>query len=835
MEQDLVAVSNKYRVVRLFFSRPIVVIAIFYICGIIAGRIWISNPGILHWLLFLLCLPVGVLYRYKYIELFMAVLVMAAASAGGAAYIFAVQPAAGGITDYTGIPVYLEGTITEEPQFFSDHDSYLVNIEVIETRDGRFQQTGTILVKIYGEANEQYWFGERIRIRGSIVEPRGLRNPGGFDYRYYLKSQGVEALIYPKVSQVESLGQGSLNTITSRALEFRTVMVDNINQTLPSPSNDLLIAMLFGQRHRLPEDVAENFRRAGVGHLMAVSGLHVGLIAALILAVLRFLGLRRHLPLILAILSVLGYAYLTGMRPSAVRAALMISVALSAVLFDREHDISSAVAFAALMTLYFNPLLLFSMGFQLSYAATITLVYAYKPLKELLIQLPCPIILRNPIAVTLAAQIGVLPLCLYYFHTIPTGAIIFNLLLMPLLAFIVGFGLSGAVIAAFIPSFGALLIWASQPLLEIMLYVTALSRFSFLFITVHPPGISTMLLFYGFILIFVGCYYSWKSYGRDLNNITFLQYIKSVFQKHIPKSALTKKSLIIYVLLIAVVITWCSLLLNKPDQLRVTFIDVGQGASALVETPCGTVILIDAGGKPAFRGDPGEVGERVVAPLLRYLGIKAIDLAIVTHPHEDHFGGFIPLIEEMPVGHMLLSPVKGDSLYYDHLLDFTRFAGISVDEVHAGHAWACRCGVLLEVIAPPADLIRGTGSDLNNNSLVIMLIYKDIRMLFTGDIQDAAVRHLIGSKVNIKANLLLVPHHGGYFESAPEFIEEVKPEFAVIQVGLNLFGHPHLYVLDALDKSDVTVLRNDHHGAVVVETDGSRLEVLITEEGLVLY
>jgi len=182
--------------IKLLRNRPIVAITLVYISGILAGRVWIGNSNYFYGLAILFLFLIAIFYRYKYLDLFMAVLFLAVASAGGAAYYFALQPSTDGLTAFTGIPVYLEGTITEEPQFFEDHDSYQVNVEVVETADGRFRVAGVILAKIYGEDSERFWYGERIRIRGSIIEPRGLRNPGGFDYRFHLKSLGIDALIY---------------------------------------------------------------------------------------------------------------------------------------------------------------------------------------------------------------------------------------------------------------------------------------------------------------------------------------------------------------------------------------------------------------------------------------------------------------------------------------------------------------------------------------------------------------------------------------------------------------------------------------------------------------
>jgi len=815
-----------------FSGRQVCLLAIFYVLGIVGGRCWVEGQAALYVVVGITLLIIFAALLLQELDLFKAVLLLMVFVSGGVAFYFNVQYSTASVLNYSGDSLRVTGTVIEEPVFYDNRDVYHLQVELVETADCSSRASGKLLVNVYGssEENESYRYGDSLLLRGTVNEPRGLRNPGGFDYRFFLKSRGIDAVINVQPSQVSLLEESDVNSVAAAAVNMRNSMTTFITEELPFPAGEMMAAMLFGQRQHLPEEIEENFRRAGTGHLLAVSGLHVGLVAALILGLSKLLGLHGRLPLILAIILVFVYAYLTGLRPSALRAAIMVSFALGALLLDRERDLLTAVAVAALLTLFFNPLLLFDLGFQLSYAATLSLVYAYRPLEHILKSAKCPRMLCSPIAVTLAAQVGVLPLCVYYFQHLPTGALLFNLLLLPFIIFTVGLGLSGALVGLFLPLAGSYLLWAAYPLLELMALIIEISALPGFYLALNPPGSAALIVYYTSITGVLATYYFWLNHNRDEFKLSYPAYIKKGLLSLFPAGKGRAHLLIGIAIFPIVLAVWSNLLFPSGQNLRVTFIDVGQGAAALVETPCEATIMVDAGGELPFYGEPGEIGERVILPFLRYRRINEIDLAVVTHPHEDHFGGFLPVIGQIPIKHMLISPAPGETVYYEQMLESAEKNEIPVTGVTAGEVWSCGPDLTLEMLGPPEKLYRGTGSDLNNNSIVFLLKYKEIKLLFTGDIEDSAAKDLLRRKVDLRADFLQVPHHGGYMEVMPDFLEAVKPEAAVIQVGPNPFGHPHPHVISSLEEAGIMIFRNDRHGAVIVETCGEDMDIWITEQ-----
>lgn len=749
--------------------------------------------------------------------------------AGSLAYNLAVDRVSGTVKDYHEQRCTLMGMVADEPLWHEKRVVFPLKLNQVQIRETTRAAAGTVRITLYhdGIIDTPFSYGQEITLRGLLVVPEGKRNPGGFDYRAFLETRGMAAAFY---GEADSLLVGDyaeeLSPVRRFALELKEKMQAVLQANLPPEAGGLLVAILFGERQALDPGVEEVVRRSGVAHVMAVSGLHVGLLAALLYFVLQRFRLEGWPVCLLLIVVLIAYTYLTGLKPSTLRALIMISMGAAALCLGRRKDLPTAVAAAALFTLLYNPLLLFHVGLQLSYAATISILAFTAPLQRLLkqffIQLPERIFppaaqdyTAGLFAVTIAAQVGILPLIAYYFKEISLVALPANVLILPVMALLLGIGLPSAVLGLFLPGLASFLTLAAYPLLAYILVLTGgLGSQGFAAVKVFPPRLLEIALYYGFFLLMawqgdkIGSYYT-------LPAAWFRSFKRSVRPFHVLAA----------LLLIALPFTWLGFPSFSEKPLEVVFLDVGQGDAIFIRTPGGKNILLDAGGRPAYMEDIERVGRLVVVPYLEHQRVRKLDKVIISHPHEDHYGGLLAVLEEVPVGLLITNSEEVETESYHRLLTLAAEKGIPRLMLEQGNVLPLGPSLKMDVLGPPARLFVGTGSDVNNNSLVLRLSYREVSFLFTGDIEDAAARWLLREDLLQQSHVLKVPHHGGYMSGLSLFMEAVEPQLAVMQVGRNPFGHPHGETVSILNELVPAVYRNDHHGAVMVYSDGYSMEI----------
>jgi len=640
--------------------------------------------------------------------------------------------------------------------------------------------------------------GDVLKINGNLLLPNSARNPRGFDYRKFLEFRGIRYTLSAQIRDVEKVRSAKLSSIDSITEWVRKRTHEVFERSVGGEEGALMLAMLLGDRWLLPAEITNSFRETGLSHILAISGLHVGFIVLMLEKFFDVLPLTQKTTTILKMIILWFYSILTGGTPSVLRAVFMATIFLGAKFFGRKADPINTLALAAIGILFLRPLELFNVGFQLSFAAVAGLILFTKKISDKLIFLPKK--LSATIAATVAAQIGVLPLVPYYFNVLSIIALPANLIFVPITGVLVCFGFVIMIFGLIIPSMIHMFAWPIKIIASFFISATDfVASIPFSFIEIVSPSIVFLICFYILVVILSNEKPSW------IKNVPF----------------------------------WCALLIIVPllnntiqpilnNNLKVVFLDVGQGDAIYIRTPDDKHILLDGGGRlqqDLFGFDPGR---DVVVPFLLKNNVGKLDLMIKSHDHADHIGGLRAVARSMKVENFLEHPPSVGSEIYHELKEILKKQEATTLLAYAGKVVKVGRYVEIEVFYPDKQgllLNRFYDDDDNNRSLVFELRYKEGEVLFTGDIYQDLENHL-AADWNKRIDILKVAHHGSRSSTSDIWLDAINPDMAVIQVGRNNFGHPHFEVLDRLEKRETRIFRNDIHGAVICKFDGKEWSII---------
>ncbi|MFQ5574522.1 MAG: ComEC/Rec2 family competence protein, partial [Terriglobia bacterium] len=489
-------------------------------------------------------------------------------------------------------------------------------------------------------------------------------------------------------------------------------------------------------------------------------------------------------------LLVLLYMLVTGADPSVMRASVMATIGLLGWLIGRKGQPAALVSVAALAMLVYDPFLLFSVSFQLSFAATIGLICFTGPIVRLLVGVPRG--LRELMAVTTAAQIGAGPLVAYYFGQMSVVSLLTNLAVVPVTGLILGIGL----VASSVFAVSAVLAGPLYAVLDLLLtYVTGTAgffgRLPGAVVYIGRFGAASVAVFYSAVVVFF-----WK-----------VRRVNVVFPTG---------SIVIGFLAIFVIVLSSSALGAVPGEFTVSFLDLGDGEANLIRGPSGASVLIDGGGPPD-----------VLVRKLRQRGVRQLDLVVVSHPHRDHIEGLARVMQTFPVGLVVEGVDEHDSPDYRQLSAAVRARRIKRRNVASGVR--LRLGRIdVHILNPQATPILGTGSDENNNSVVARIDYENISLLFAGDVEAVTERRLVQQHgAGLRATVLKVPHQGSADAADKRFLGAVKARVAVIIVGAgDSYGHPASSTVRNLQRVGARIYRTDRDGDVSLVSDGKDYRIL---------
>jgi competence protein ComEC len=725
----------------------------------------------------------------------------------GAARAEVARPALDGnhVAVYNDTPraVTLVGTVSE-PADIRDRSILLrVDVDEIGFRDGTSAETsGTILVTAFRFPIIEY--GTRLRIQGKLQTPSETYD---FSYKEFLAREGIHSVVYLPAIDVLAEGQG--NPVLQGIYGFKDRLLTVIDDLFSDPQAAVLGAELLGDDSGLPEFLVEDFRAVGLSHLLVVSGFHV---AVLTLVVVRFaeplFGRKGAVYFTSAVLVL--YMIMVGAEPSVVRATIMaVAYLIGTRLLGRPQLGLASLMVAAIIMTAINPLIVWGVGFQLSFAATLGLILYAQPLDRwmrgvLLRRVSAdtadgwPGLIVRVIVASISAQILTIPLVIYYFQHFSTVSLLSNVLVMPFQPLIITLGGVTALLGLLFTLPAQLLAWVVWLFLTYTIGVAELLAqlpFASVPARVTPVGLIVIYALIGTV--------TWVM-TREMERR------EAIFGRI--RANLTLKTAAAGAVIVAIlVIIWGN---SQPDgKLHVAFLDVGQGDATLIITPSGRQILIDGGYYPSLMS----------SHLGRYLPFwdNDIDMLIATHPDADHISGLPSVFDRYDVAQLVTYGAEhGESDIYDELLDMAEENDVPQVAVRAGETIVIEDGVRLEVVHPGDNLSDAR----NDNSVSLRLVYGDFSMLLSADAEEKAEREMVESGLPLQAIVYKGGHHGSRTSSTLPFLEAMQPQIAVISSGDgNRFGHPHAEALDRLAQIGATVLRTDQLGTIEVITDGTQM------------
>lgn len=682
---------------------------------------------------------------------------------------------------------------------------YLKGIRVQEQGESEIEAEDNLLVYLSNGQEERVpEYGQYIRVSGTISFFQNAPNPGNFNQRFYYRKQGITgALKQARLEEIRAFTgkAGWKYRLLEWMSDIREKTAEQILAYLGEEKGGVLCSMMLGDRAYMDEEVRENYQKSGIGHLLAISGLHVSFVGMGIYEILRHASFTRTFAAGGSCAVLILYAVLTGGSISAVRAAVMFLIRMGAEVTGREYDGLTAAGTAMLLMLSFNPLQLFDAGFLLSFGAVLG-VYLILPFWQTEGEAKW----KRTIKMSLSVQLAVLPIMLYYYYEISPYSIFWNLLAVPLAGIVLACGFAGILTGTVVSgglwpariSYGisGLILGIYEEGSRIMLEIPG-ARW-----VAGRPGTVQILAYYMVLAVMLACF----RFGKK--KAAYTGILAAVLLMGFPH--------------------------GRAGELEIYMMNVGQGDAFFLRGPKGGTYLIDGGSSTV-----SDVGKYRIEPFLKSEGVGKLDYVWVSHGDIDHLGGIEEMLKRQKYGIRIERIVlPGERFWDEKLYEFAQTAteyGAKVYTVEAGQI--LREGEMeLFCIWPGDEKEKEEMPEPGNEaSMVLALRYRRFDMLFTGDLENDAedtVSARIGElqeqkKLSDRFEVLKVGHHGSRNATSERLLEITRPDAAWVSAGeKNRYGHPHEEVLERLANWGVSLYNTKDGHAVKLCTDGEKYSIL---------
>jgi competence protein ComEC len=808
----------------------------------------------------------------------------------------------------SGDPVELTGVLERPPE--TAPDSFYLTLSVEKLRLKQIERDASGVVELMAPLHDKTFrdeydslelrYGARIQVMTTLERADNFRNPGVSSFTEYLERKGYDATgVIKSPLLVEHLDESRVFVPLAWLYEWRQKLEREMKARFSTETAGVLDAALLGNRYNLSHAAAERFREGGTFHVLVISGLHISFIGGLVFLIARRITRNRLWQFALSTIVLWSYAVAVGAQASVVRAALMFTLVALAPVVSRRASSLNSLGGAALLLLVWRPSDLFDPSFQLTFLSVLVIVvlawpllqkmattgtwrpsqetphpptcarwlrtlsetlfwserewkqeiaganYSYKLFKTPLAARLERYHLQRPlryatgaVVVSASVQLGLLPLLIIYFHRLSLASVVLNIgvgLLMALLGMI---SLVAIVVAHISSTLAAPLIVSANGVNWLMTHsVDPFSRAGVASLRLPEYsgwGAPVYVLYYISLALLALALARWNPLAPAMRSSI----------RHRRKTTYIAAMLQLILLFVIVI---HPLSAGRPDsKLRVDFLDVGQGDSALVTMPDGTTLLIDGGGRPSFRvrkadaqedasaqsdeeeqpfeRDSRSIGEAVVSEYLWWRGLDRVDYILATHADADHIDGLNDVARNFKVRAALVARTPGDDPEYEKFAETLRAKSIRLNVIGAGDV--LRFGNVTATVYWPIPGADSNAPSRNNDSIVLRLQLGERTILMTGDVEKEGEVAMLNAKSDLRSDVVKVPHHGSRTSSTENFVAATHPRLAVISVGLtSMFGHPNKEVVERWRASGAEVLTTGRRGTITLTTDGRNLTV----------
>ena len=668
-------------------------------------------------------------------------------------------------------------------------------------------------------------YGRKISCTGSFEAFDGELNPGQFDANAYYKNEGYTGILDAKDIRLVKEEESFSPDIYLHRLNL--AISDKYKKILGDKNAGSLSAMVLGDKRGLDEEIKELYQENSISHLLSISGLHISLLGGAVFLFLRRLKISFRFPLIASSIILIIYGAFTGFSVSTSRAIVMMSVLFISFVIGKSYDLPSGLALAALVLIVINHRVIYQSGFLLSFFAVIGIFYI---MPELLYIFKVDIyhkkgiikglhLLLASIISSISVLLATLPIVLNNFYEVSLTGILLNIIVIPLMSLVVITGLLGGFVALVSETMGSFLLGITHYILNLYtLFCRLGDRLTFLRLIIGKPDKWQIVLYY---LILVIVFYLLALKRRE-NKLDLLK-------NNLSKEYNTSKRIVVTGLM-----TFTSFLIiaYKPREFSINMLDIGQGDCFVVNDGNNDIYISDCGSTTVQN-----VGKTRLLPFLKSKGWGKVDTIFISHMDKDHVNGVNDLLKcaEITIGRIIISAsYKSDKLNcaeLEELKELAKMRDIKLfymkkgDEI-VGKDISFRC-------------IYPTGEedikDQNEASIVMRMDYKELSMLFTGDIAGSTEEKIIegSDRDTLDCDILKVCHHGSKNSSTDDFLKKVDPKLYLISCGLmNRYGHPHRDALSRMTEEGGRILRTDHMGGTQIKLADGKLIITMAGKNL---